>query len=275
MEYRRLGKTEVYLPVIGFGTWEIGGRFTPDYSVDRQAIGMIRLAINMGITFIDTAEVYGGGHTEEIVGDAIREFDREKLFIATKVWISNLRYQDVLKAMEGSLKRLNLDYVDLYQVHWPNPGIPLRDTMRAMERLFLDGKTRYIGVSNFNVRDLEEAMSYLSHTEIVSNQVLYNIIDKGIEEYVLPFCRKNNITVIAYRPLSKGQIAQEPYKSRLEKIGKKYGKTAVQVAINWVLRHDNVVAIPRTMNPKHLEEILGSIGWIMSEEDYEEVSRLV
>lgn len=275
MEYRRLGKTDEYLPIIGFGTWEIGGRFTPDYSVDKQAIEIIKFAIIKGITFIDTAEVYGGGHTEEIVGEAIKEFDRENLFIATKVWISNLRYQDVLRAMEGSLRRLKLDYVDLYQIHWPNPGIPLRDTMKAMEKLFLDGKTRFIGVSNFCVRDIEEASSYLSHTEIVSNQVLYNIIDKGIEDEILPFCKKNNITVIAYRPLSKGQIVQEPYKSKLESIGRKYGKTAVQVAINWVLRHDNVVTIPRTMNPKHLEEILDSIGWKMSEEDYEEISRIV
>ncbi|MCL7382688.1 MAG: aldo/keto reductase [Thaumarchaeota archaeon] len=275
MEYRRLGKTNVYIPVIGFGTWEIGGRFTPDYSADKQAIEIIKLAINKGITFIDTAEVYGAGHSEEIVGEAIKEFSRDDVFIATKVWSSNLRYNDVLKAIEGSLNRLKIEYVDLYQIHWPNPGIPLRDTMKAMEKLVIEGKTRFIGVSNFSVRDMEEAMSYLSHTDIVSNQVLYNVIDKGIEDKILPFCKENNITVIAYRPLSKGLVAQEPYKSRLESIGRKYGKTAVQVAINWVLRHDNVVAIPRTMNPQHLEEILGSIGWRMSREDYEEISRII
>lgn len=275
MEYRRLGKTDVYLPVIGFGTWEIGGRFAPDYSVDKQAVEIIRLAINKGMTFIDTAEVYGAGHSEEIVGEAIKEFSRKDIFIATKVWSSNLRYNDVLKAIEGSLKRLRIEYVDLYQIHWPNPGIPLRDTMKAMEKLVIDGKTRFIGVSNFSVGDLEEAISYLSHTDIVSNQVLYNVIDRGVEDRILPFCKENNITVIAYRPLSKGLVAQEPYKSKLESIGRKYGKTAVQVAINWVIRHDNVVAIPRTLNPQHLEEILGSIGWRMSREDYEEISRLV
>ncbi len=275
MEYRRLGKTDVYLPVIGFGTWEIGGRFTPDYSADEQAIKIIKLAVEKGITFIDTAEMYGAGHSEEIVGEAIKEFDREKTFIATKVWSSNLRYNDVLRALDGSLKRLKIEYVDLYQIHWPNPGIPLRETMKAMEKLVMEGKTRFIGVSNFCVRDMEEAMSYLSHTDIVSNQVLYNIIDRGIEDEILPFCKENDITVIAYRPLAKGLIAHEPYKSKLESIGKKYGKTAVQVALNWVLRHENVVAIPRTLNPQHLEEILGSIGWKMNREDYEELSRIV
>lgn len=275
MEYRRLGKTDVYLPIIGFGTWEIGGRFTPDYSADKQAIEIIRLAVKKDITFIDTAEMYGAGHSEEIVGEAIKEFDRKRLFIATKVWSSNLRYYDVLRALDGSLKRLKLEYVDLYQIHWPNPGIPLRETMKAMEKLVMDGKTRFIGVSNFCVRDMEEATSYLSHTDIVSNQVLYNIIDRGIENEILPFCKENNITIIAYRPLAKGLVAQEPYKTRLEVIGKKYGKTALQVALNWVLRHENVVAIPRTLNPKHLEEILGSINWMMSEEDYEELSKIV
>ncbi|MCS7126630.1 MAG: aldo/keto reductase [Aigarchaeota archaeon] len=275
MEYRRLGKTEVYLPVLGFGTWEIGGRFLPDYSTDKQAIEIIRLAVKKGMKFIDTAEMYAGGHTEELVGEAIREFDREELFIATKVWSSNLRYDDVLKAMEGSLKRLKIDYVDLYQIHWPNPGVPLRETMKAMEKLVLDGKTRFIGVSNFNVRDMEKAMSYLSRTELVSNQVLYNIIDRGIEEDILPFCKENNITVIAYRPLAKGLVAREPYKSILERIGRKYGKTAVQVALNWVVRHENIVAIPRTMNYNHLEEILGSVGWKMMQEDYELLERMV
>lgn len=271
MEYRRLGKTEVYLPVLGFGTWEVGGKFLPDYSMDDQAIEIIRIAVRRGMKLIDTAEMYASGHSEELVGEAIKEFDREEVFIATKVWSSNLRYDDVLRAMEGSLKRLKIDYVDLYQIHWPNPGVPLRETMKAMEKLVIDGKTRFIGVSNFNVRDMEMAMSYLSRTELVSNQVLYNVIDRGIEEEILPFCRENNITVLAYRPLAKGLVAREPYKTRLENFGRNYGKTAVQVALNWVIRHDNVIALVKTLNRQHLEEILGSIGWKMTKEDYEAI----
>ncbi len=274
MEFRRLGKTDTYIPILGFGTWEIGGRFEPDYSKDKEAVEIIRLAIKKGMKLIDTAEIYGGGHAEEIVGEAVKEFDRNEVFIATKVWSSNLRYNDVLKALERSLKRLGLEYVDLYQIHWPNPGIPLRETMKAMEKLVLEGKTRYIGVSNFNIKDLEDAMSYLSHVDIVSNQVLYNVIDKAIEDEILPFCKKNNITVIAYRPLAKGLIVREPYKSKLESIGMNYGKTAVQVALNWVLRHENVVALVKTMDKQHLEEILGSIGWSMRKEDYDKISKM-
>lgn len=273
MELRRLGKTEVYLPVLGLGTWEMGGRFSPDYSRDREAVEIIRLAVKRGVRLIDTAEVYGGGHAEELVGEAVKEF-REEVFIATKVWQSHLRYEDVLKALEGSLRRLGTSYVDLYQVHWPNPGIPLRETMKAMERLVLEGKVRYIGVSNFTVPELEEALSHLSHCEIVSNQVLYNIRDKNIEEEILPHCKRNGIAVIAYRPLAKGVVAQEPYRSKLKEVGEKYGKTPVQVALNWVLRHENVMAIPKTMNPAHLEELLGATGWRMSEKDYEMVSRM-
>lgn len=274
MEYRRLGRTEVYLPALGLGTWEIGGRFSPDYSEDGVAIEIIRLAVEKGMNFIDTAEVYGGGHAEELVGEAVKEFDREEVFIATKVWHSNLRYDDVFRAIEGSLRRLKLAYVDLYQIHWPNPGIPLRETMKAMEKLVMEGKTRFIGVSNFYVRELEEAMSYLSHTEIVSNQVLYNVIDRGIEEDILPFCRENGITVIAYRPLAKGLVLKEPFRTVLERVGRKYGKTPVQVALAWVIRHENVVAIPKTIRREHLEEILGAVGWRMTSEDYEEISRI-
>lgn len=273
MEFRRLGSTDATLPVLGLGTWEIGGRFSPDYSMDLEAIEIIRLAVEKGMRLIDTAEIYGGGHAEELVGEAVKEF-REEVFIATKVWHSHLRYEDVPKALEQSLRRLKTSYVDLYQIHWPNPGIPLRETMKAMEKLVRDGKVRFIGVSNFAIRDLEEAMSHLSHTEIVSNQVLYNIRDKNIEREILPFCRKNKITIIAYRPLAKGMVAREPYRSRLEAIGKGYGKTAVQVALNWVLRHDNVIAIPKTMNPRHLEELLGAVGWRMRKEDYETISRM-
>ena len=270
---RRLGRTSVEIPVIGLGTWEMGGSYAPDYSRDREVIEVIRYAVGRDVRLIDTAEMYGGGHTEELVGEAVREF-REEVFIATKVWVSHLRYEDVFKALEGSLRRLGTDYVDLYQVHWPNPGVPLRETMKAMEKLALEGKIRFIGVCNFYVPELEEAMTYLSHFDIVSNQVLYNVRDRGVEEKILPYCRKNGITVMAYRPLAKGAILREPYRGKLEEIAVKYGKTVVQVALNWVLRHDHVVAIPKTSNPRHLDEILGAVGWRMSDKDYERISEM-
>ena len=275
MEFRRLGKTDVLVPVLGLGTWEMGGRFHPDYSQDERVIEIIRCAVERGMSLIDTAEVYGAGHCEELVGKAVKEFPREEVFIATKVWPDNLRYESVLKALEHSLERLGTSYVDLYQVHWPNPFIPIKETMKAMEKLVDEGKVRFIGVSNFSVEELEEAMSCLSKYDIVSNQVLYNPMSRLIEESLLPFCKKNRITVIAYRPLGKGALLKDPYRSKLEELRKKYGKTPAQLIINWVIRHENVIAIPKTLNRKHLDELLGSIGWKMAPEDYGKLPILI
>lgn len=275
MELRRLGGTNVLVPALGLGTWEIGGRESPDYSHDREAIEIIRYAVEKEMYLIDTAEYYGGGHSEELVGEAIKEFPREKVFVATKVWYTNLRYGEVLKALERSLRRLQVDYVDLYQIHYPNPSIPIKETMKAMEKLVDDGKVRFIGVSNFSVGELKEAMSAMSKYDIVSNQVLYNPVDRQIEEDLLPFCKKNNITIIAYRPLGKGRLLKEPYKSRIEEICRKYRKTPAQVILNWVIRHENVIAIPKTIRRDHLDELLGSVGWRMVREDYEKLPELL
>ncbi|MEM3898074.1 MAG: aldo/keto reductase, partial [Nitrososphaerota archaeon] len=136
MEYRVLGRTGEKIAAIGLGTWMIGGGTSPDYSRDRDAIEVIRYAIELGITHIDTAEMYGGGHAEELVGEAIRVFKRDEVFIASKVWHTNLRYDDVLRACERSLKRLQTSHIDLYYIHWPSDVIPLSETMRAMERLY-------------------------------------------------------------------------------------------------------------------------------------------
>ncbi len=275
MEFKRLGKTSVHIPALGLGTWEIGGRFRPDYSQDETVIEIIRYAIERGMSLIDTAEVYGAGHCEELVGKAVKGFPRENVFIATKVWPDNLRYEAVLKALDRSLERLGTSYVDLYQIHWPNPFIPIKETMKAMEKLVDEGKIRFIGVSNFSVKELEEAMTHLSRYDIVSNQVLYNPMNRLIEEDLLPFCKKNKITIIAYRPLGKGVLLKDPYRSRLEELGKKYDKTPAQLIINWVKRHENVVAIPKTSRKDHLDELLGSVGWEMTPEDYERLPVLL
>ena len=275
MEFRRLGRTDVYVPALGLGTWEIGGRDYPDYSRDEEAIEIIKYAIRKGLKLIDTAEMYGAGHSEELVGEAIREFLRGEVFIATKVWPYNLRFKDVLEALDRSLERLRVNYVDLYQIHFPNPFIPLRETMKAMEKLVDEGRVRFIGVSNFNVKELEEAMSYLSKYDIVSNQVLYNPLDRLVEEEILPFCRKNGITIIAYRPLGKGALLKSSYKSVLEELGRRYGRTPAQILINWVIRHDNVIAVAKTMRKDHLDELLGGMGWKMDPEDYEKLPELL
>jgi aryl-alcohol dehydrogenase-like predicted oxidoreductase len=162
----------------------------------------------LGINLIDTAEIYGNGHSEEVVGRAISELGRDEFVVATKVHGAHLRHDELLRAAELSMRRLGVKYIDLYQVHWPDPWeqIPLRETMRAMEELYVQGKIGAIGVSNFAVRDLEEARSHLSKADISSNHVRYNMLQREVEEEVIPYCRRNGITVIAWSPLAQGAL---------------------------------------------------------------------
>jgi diketogulonate reductase-like aldo/keto reductase len=266
IEYKELGKTGEKIPALGLGTWGIGGFSYPDYSNDELAIEIIRFAVEIGMNFIDTAEMYGAGHSEELVGEAIKGI-REKVFIATKVLPTNFRYEDVIKACERSLRRLKTSYIDLYQLHWPNPSIPIKETMRAMERLANEGKIRYIGISNFSVEETIEAMNALSKYEIVSNQVEYSLLVRDIEKDLLDFCRKNKITVIAYSPLARGELLKGKYYEFLSKIGKKYNKTAAQVALNWLIIKENVVAIPKAFSKSKIVENMGAYGWKLSDED--------
>jgi diketogulonate reductase-like aldo/keto reductase len=255
----------------------MGGRESPDYRDDERLIEAIRYAVELGMNHIDTAEMYAAGHAEELVGEAVKQFSRDEVFIATKVWPSNLRYEDVIHSCRRSLERLQLKYVDLYMVHWPNPRIPLQETMKAMEKLVKDGLIRYIGVSNFDVELLEEAMNALKREEIVANQVEYSLEAREVERELIPFCERNGITVTAYTPLGKGRIPAEassntPRGKILAEMAQRYGKTPVQIALNWVIWRPNVITIPKAARKEHLEENAGAAGWRLTEEDYKRLS---
>jgi diketogulonate reductase-like aldo/keto reductase len=277
LERKSLGKTGESVAVIGLGTWNMGGRESPDYRDDERFIEAIRYAVELGMNHIDTAEMYAAGHAEELVGEAVKQFSRDEVFIATKVWPSNLRYEDVIRSCRRSLERLQLKYVDLYMVHWPNPRIPLQETMKAMEKLVKDGLIRYIGVSNFDVELLEEAMNALKREEIVANQVEYSLEAREVERELIPFCERNGITVTAYTPLGKGRIPAEaasntPRGKILAEMAQRYGKTPVQIALNWVIWRPNVITIPKAARKEHLEENAGAAGWRLTEEDYKRLS---
>jgi diketogulonate reductase-like aldo/keto reductase len=277
LERKSLGKTGESVAVIGLGTWNMGGRESPDYRDDERLIEAIRYAVELGMNHIDTAEMYAAGHAEELVGEAVKQFSRDEVFIATKVWPSNLRYEDVIRSCRRSLERLQLKYVDLYMVHWPNPRIPLQETMKAMEKLVEDGLVRYIGVSNFDVELLEEAMNALKREEIVANQVKYSLEAREVERELIPFCERNGITVTAYTPLGKGRIPAEaasntPEGKILAEMAQRYGKTPVQIALNWVIWRPNVITIPKAARKEHLEENAGAAGWRLTEEDYKRLS---
>jgi diketogulonate reductase-like aldo/keto reductase len=256
MESKQLGHTGFMVPEIGLGVWHYRGGVEP-----------LRRGIELGATLIDTAEIYG---TEEVVGQAVSGI-RSRVFIATKVSGSHLRYDEVLRAAEASLRRLKCDFIDLYQIHWPNPAVPIQETMRAMETLTDRGLVRHIGVSNFSFTELHAAQAAMSKYPIVSNQVLYNLNRRGIEGDLLRYCVESGITIIAYTPLDNGRLAVVPRfrpNKRLQvlaRLAAEAGKTMAQVALNWCTSKPNVIAIPKSDRTSRVVENCQASGWRLSE----------
>ena len=269
MDFKELGRTGVKVPAIGAGTWEMGGDTVRNTTGDEESIRALRRAIELGMYLIDTAEMYGDGHCEELVGEAIEPFSREQLFIVSKVWRNHMHYADVIKAAEHSLKRLQRDWIDLYLIHYPSLEVPMKETMEAMERLVERNLVRFIGVSNFDVAQMEEARSCFSKGEIVANQVDYSLAARSAERAVLPYCRRYQMTVMAYRPLARGELSRNEF---LQEIGERYEKTATQVALNWLIVKEKVIAIPKAVDLSHLEQNAGAMGWRLSEDDVERIS---
>jgi diketogulonate reductase-like aldo/keto reductase len=259
------------LPVYGLGTWQMGGRWESDSTRDDKEIEAIQGAIDRGITHIDTAESYGNGHAEEIIGKVLKNNDRSKLFIASKVSATNQCYDDLLNSFNSTLSRLRTDYLDLYLLHrYPEPGMPIAKTMKAMNLLVDTGRVKQIGVCNMSVNRLKEVQKY-SKYPIVCNQLHYSLACREIvKRGVLEYCQKNNIAIVAWGPLQKGQLEQTDL---LNNLAKKYQKTPYQVALNWLISQEGVVTIPKTSNMKHLDENLGSLGWGLNDKDMESLTR--
>jgi diketogulonate reductase-like aldo/keto reductase len=253
MQLRALGYTDQLIPEVGLGTWQYDGGVAP----------LLR-GIELGASLIDTAEVYG---SEPEVGEAIRG-QRARVCLATKVAGSHLRYDDVLRAAEGSLERLGVEVIDLYQVHWPDPEVPLAETMRALEHLVDAGVVRFLGVSNFPRVLVEAAQAGLAHHRLVSNQVPYSLLDRRVEAD-LPFYAEHQITVLAYSPLAHGALfAAEPRPELrvLRQVAAESGKTVAQVALNWCLSRPGVVVIPKTDRVERVDELVGASGWSLTPE---------
>jgi diketogulonate reductase-like aldo/keto reductase len=237
-----------------------------------EKIAALRKGLELGINLIDTAEIY---QTENIVSEAIEGYERETLFIATKAFRNHLRYNSVLKAAENSLKRLKCSYIDLYQIHMPNRRVPIGETMKAMEKLVENGKVRYLGVSNFSLEQTIKAADALSKNKLASNQVEYNLVKRGIEKDLLPYCEQNRIVILPYRPLAHGALAKpsKQLKTAMDEISRKHGgKTPSQIALNWLLTKSTVIfPIPRASKPERITENVGALGWNL---DAEEMKRL-
>lgn len=260
------------LPVLGLGTWQMGGHDEKEPAHDAQDLAGINNAIQHGITHIDTAEVYAAGHAEELIGEVIKNFDRTKLLITSKVSGTHLNYDEVIKAAKASLARLGIRTLHLYLVHWPNPEYPLKETMRAMDFLLENGLIKNAGVSNFLPEQIAEAQSYIKY-RIVNNQINYSVAARGHETAgTLDYCRKKQILVTAYRPLLRGSelLAEN---SLLSVLAKKYEKSPRSIALNWVINKPNIVALVKTSNPKHLEENLTALGWRLDPADELEIDK--
>lgn len=261
------------MPVFGLGTWMMGGDKirNPDND-DKANIRAIKNAIDVGITHIDTAENYAEGHVEELIGEAIKGYNRAKLFLVSKVDKSNLRSNDLINACKNSLKRLQTDYLDLYLIHAPNSEIPIEETMKAMDFLLEKGLIRNIGISNFNIERTQKAQA-CTKSKIVANQLHYNLIYREVErKSFVSYCQENDIMLIAWRPIQKGILAQKGTPI-LDKMAAKYNKTPAQIAINWLISQENVVTLSKMGKKEHLEENLGALGWQMEKEDIEKLRK--
>lgn len=257
------------LPVYGLGLWEMGGRWRSDARKDNDEVRAIRRSLDEGVTHIDTAESYGNGHAEEILKKALEGYDRSKLTVATKVSANHQTYDGVHQSCTASLERMGIGYVDLYLLHrFPEPGIDIADTMRAMDELVAQGLVRNIGVCNMTPSRFDEAQKH-TQNKLVCNQVHYNVQYREVEEKgVLRHCQENDVMLVAWRPLQKGVL---PESDLLNELAKKYNKTPYQIAINWLISQRNVVTISKTSNSEHLKENLGALNWSMDAPDIERV----
>lgn len=262
------------IPVLGIGTCLMGGEdYGPsDYSNDEKYVKSIQDAIKLGYTHIDTAEIYGGGHTEELVGKAIKDFDRKKLFITTKVSKEHLKYEDVINSAKNSLRRLGTDYIDLYLLHRPNPSIPIKETMKAMNHLIANKIIRYIGVSMFSIEQLQEAQKY-SKYPIVTNQLKFSIYKKS-DIKTANYCRENNIIVTAYKIFGRGMIKSNKI-SLISDLSKKYNKTEAQILLKWVISKKNMIAIFKSTSNAHLKENKDIFDFKLTDEEKNKIDVLV
>jgi diketogulonate reductase-like aldo/keto reductase len=250
------------IPVLGQGTWRMG----EDPKQRAAEVQALRTGIELGMTVIDTAEMYAGGGAEKVVGEAIKE-RRDDVFIVSKFYPQNATPERMRQACDRSLKRLGTDRIDIYLLHWRG-DVPLRQTLDGFERLQRDGKIRHAGVSNFDVDDMEELFRLKGSEKVVTDEVLYNLVRRGIEFDLIPWMRKRHRPVIAYSPIEEGLLTTVQHKA-LGLVAKRHDATAAQIALAWVIRDDGVIAIPKSANVAHVRENRGAVDITLTQRDLE------
>ena len=293
MKFRKLGQSDLNCSVIGLGTWGMAGSFWGKVD-DDQSIATIRAGLEAGINLIDTAPVYGDGHSEEVVGRALEGLKREDIVLATKCGRFTCETEKIRQELETSLKRLKTDYIDLYQVHWPDDKVPFEETFGELENMRKQGKIRYIGVSNFSVEQTEEASKYC---QIVSTQPQYSLLVRDIEKDILPYCVEKNIGILSYGSIGAGALTGK-FKEKpvfkedderasfytffqeqnwpktkqmidpLEEIAARHGKPTVHAAINWVLKQKGIsVALVGARTPEQVRMNAQAADWELTDEE--------
>jgi len=252
-------------PSFGLGTWHMG----ETASRRGEELAIIQHALDLGVRLIDTAEMYGEGGAEEIVGEAISG-RRDGLFIVSKVYPHNASRQGTVAACERSLKRLGTDVIDLYLLHWSG-GIPIVETLEAFQALKADGKIRHYGVSNFDADDLAELWEAPGGRDIAANQLLYNLSRRGIEWDTLPWMREHGIPLMAYSPLEQARLLQN---RKLIDFAEAHGMTPAQAALRWLLARDDAIVIPKTVQPERLKENIAALEQTLTADQMAELDRL-
>ena len=257
------------VPLIGQGTWMIEG--SPEQ--EEQAVAALRAGIDLGLTHIDTAEMYGDGRAELLVGKAIAG-RRSEVFLASKVLPSHASYEGTLRACEESLQRLGTDRLDLYMLHWES-RYPIAETMRALEHLIERKQIRFAGVSNFDVAELEVARAAMRHHPLAANQVLYHLRERGIERKLIPYCHRHGIAVVGYTPFGRAAFpaAASPGAKVLESVARRNGHTVRQVILNFLTRLPNTFTVPKASLVEHTRENAGASGWSLALEDVTAIDR--
>ena len=257
-------RSQKEIPILGQGTWRMGEKA----SQKQMEIDALKLGIDLGMSLIDTAEMYGEGGAEKIVAEAIFG-RREEVYLVSKFYPYNASYDNLIAACDRSLSRLKTDYLDLYLLHWRG-SVPLSETLYGLQHLKQAGKILDYGVSNFDTDDMTEAESLPGGKEIVTNQVLYNLMNRGIEWDLLPWCKERSIPIMAYSPIEQRAFVND---SKLNNIAAKHNATSTQIALSWLLHQDNIISIPKATNPNHVQENRAALDIKLTEEDLQQLER--
>lgn len=257
------------MPILGQGTWRMG----EDLARRQSEVAALRFGLDLGMNLIDTAEMYGEGGAEEVVAEAIAD-RRDEVFVVSKVYPHNATRRGAIEACTRSLRRLKTDYIDLYLLHWRG-DVPLSETLEAFEQLKQEGKILEHGVSNFDVSDMDEWLSLPGGDEVASNQVLYNLEHRGIEWDLIPWSRERRIPIMAYSPVGHKSAEQKRMlgKAEIKAVASRYGASPAQVALAWLMRQPEMVAIPKAVKPEHIRENRAAHDLELTDRDLEELDQ--